>query len=56
VCTALCTIVVDNIAQKRSDNFHSYPPDNCSDDVYLREGRSKQENTQNAKTKQRHKN
>jgi len=39
VCTALCTIVVDNIAQKRSDNFPSYPPDNCSHDVrYLREG------------------
>ena len=40
VCIALCTIVAHNIAQNRSDNFPSYPPDNhhCSDDVYLREG------------------
>ena len=40
MCIALCTIVAHNIAQNRSDNFLSYPPDNhhCSDDVYLREG------------------
>jgi len=40
VCIALCTIVAQNIAQNRPDNFPSYPPDNhhCSDDVYLREG------------------
>jgi len=39
VCIALCTIVAHNIAQKRPDNFPSYPPGNhhCSDDVYLRE-------------------
>jgi len=40
VCIALCTIVAHNIAQKRPDNFPSYPLDNhhCCDDVYLREG------------------
>ena len=40
VCIALCTVVARNIAQNRSDNFPSYPPDNhhCSDDVCLREG------------------
>jgi len=39
VC-ALCTIVAQNIAQNRPDNFPAYPPDNHhgSDDVYLREG------------------
>jgi len=40
VCIALCTTVAHNIAQNRSDNFPSYPPNNhhCSDDVCLREG------------------
>jgi len=39
VC-ALCTVVAHNIAQNRIDSFPPYPPDNhhCSDDVYLREG------------------
>jgi len=36
VCISLCTTVVHNTAQKSSDNFPSYPPDNhhISDDVY----------------------
>jgi len=40
VCIALYTIVAHNIAQNKTDNFPSYPPDNhhCSDDVYLRDG------------------
>jgi len=38
VCIALCTIIAHNIARNRPDNFPSYPPDHCSDDVYLREG------------------
>ena len=39
-------IVAHNIAQNRSDNFPSYPPDNhhCSDDVYLRERGNKSTN------------
>jgi len=39
VCSSLCTSVAHNIAQNRSDNFPSCPPDNhhCSNDVYLRE-------------------
>jgi len=43
VCIALCTIVAHNIAQNRPDSFPRYPPDNhhISDDVYLREGGSK---------------
>jgi len=47
VCIALCTIVATNIAQKRPDSFPPYPPDNhhCSDDVYLREGGSTNQNT-----------
>jgi len=42
VCIALCTIVAQNTAQNRPDNFPPYPPDNhhSSDDVYLREGDS----------------
>ena len=52
VCIALCTTVVHNIAQNRSDNFPSYPPDNhhCSDYVYLREGGN--DNTQSEVTSQ----
>jgi len=41
VCALHCAQLVEhNIAQKRPDNFPSYPPDNHhrSDDVYLREG------------------
>jgi len=36
ICDCVCIIVAHNIAQNRSDNFPSYPPDNhhCSDDVY----------------------
>jgi len=39
-CIALYTIVAHNIAQKRPDNFLSYPPDShhCSGDVYFSEG------------------
>ena len=39
VCIALCTTAAHNIAQKRPDNFPSYPSDNhhCSNDVYLKE-------------------
>jgi len=39
VCSSLCTIVAQNIAQNRPDNFPSYSPDkhHCSNDVYLRE-------------------
>ena len=39
---ALCIIVAHNTAQKRPDNFPSYPPDNydCFYDVYLSEGGS----------------
>jgi len=36
VCIALCTIVAQNTAQNRPDNFPSYSSDNhhCSNDVY----------------------
>jgi len=41
VCALHCAqnFVAHSIAQKKPDNFPSYPPDNhhCSDDVYLRE-------------------
>ena len=47
VCIALCTIVAHNIAQNIPDNFPPYPPDNhhSSDDVYLREGGGRTENS-----------
>ena len=43
MCIALCTIVAQNTAQNRPDNFLFHPPDNhhCSGDVYLREGSTK---------------
>jgi len=41
VCISLCTTVVHNTAQSRSDCLPSYPPDKhqSSDAVYWREGR-----------------
>jgi len=44
VCASLCTTVVHKTAQDSSDNCPSYPPDNhhCSDDVYRREGGTRQ--------------
>ena len=40
MCALHCAQLLQNIAQKRPDNFPSYPPNNhhCFDDVYLREG------------------
>ena len=38
ICTSLCTVVVHNAAQNRSNNLPSYPTDShyCSDVVYWR--------------------
>ena len=38
ICTSLCTVIVHNTAQNRSNNLPSYPTDShyCSDVVYWR--------------------
>jgi len=48
VCALHCAQLLHNTAHNRADNFPSYSPDNhhCSDDVYLREGGDRKEETE----------